>query len=258
MHFSTLLIEPPGIDSQLLQLMLAPEKFRVETAEWGPDAWNLILQTMPPDLVIVDTDLPLSGTLRIGASQQLTLMADRPQWRNTAKLVLTSDPSTSILQTAKAAGVSSMIRKPYDPRRFMQAIYESLSHILEVHIKEINRQHLQLGNQLAELIKSCKSGDTLAAKKKLMRLPNAIDAHFVFEEGFMARHNYPDLIKHHHGHRELMAKTEAVIGELCSSDSDIDVTRLELLNKELFVGVDDDKKYIDFLYDLIDSLMGQR
>ncbi|MET0005984.1 MAG: response regulator [Candidatus Thiodiazotropha sp.] len=98
MHFTTLLIEPPGIDSQLINLMLAPEKFLVNKAECGPKAWNLIIESDPPDLVIVDTDLPLNGNVRIGASQLMELMSRRSGWRKIPKLVLTSDSSSSIFQ----------------------------------------------------------------------------------------------------------------------------------------------------------------
>ena len=255
MHFTTLLIEPPGIDSQLLQLMLAPEKFQVETAECGPDAWNLILKNEPPDLLIIDTDLPLNGTLRIGAGQLLQLMADQPAWRDTPKLMLTSDHRASVLQHAKEAGISAVILKPYDPRRFMQEVCNSLSRQLEAHIKAINSQHLELGRQLMALSQSCKHGKRQKAEARSRLFLQALDKHFAFEEAFMSRHQYPDALAHHRGHRDLMNNTENVFSDMFSNDSTLDAGRLEQLRRELFVGVDDDKRYIDFLHDLIDSLL---
>ncbi|PVV08018.1 MAG: hypothetical protein B6D77_12640 [gamma proteobacterium symbiont of Ctena orbiculata] len=251
MHFTTLLIEPPGLDSQLINLMLAPEKFRVKSVECGPVAWNLILGSDPPDLVLIDTDLPLNGNVRIGASQLMELMSSRPGWKDIPRLVLTSDSSTSIFQESDKTNVCSAILKPYDPRRFIQEICNCISKSLDAHIREVNRQHIQLGTKIKNLanIQSQKQ-----IKESLGGILTDIEMHFDFEEKFMSEHYYPDFIEHQKGHQQLYKNAKMLIDEICSGDRVTFNKKIDQLSINVFDGVEDDKKYINFLYKLLDSL----
>jgi hemerythrin-like metal-binding protein len=254
MHFTTLLIEPPGVDSQLINLMLAPEKFHVKTAECGPDAWNLILESDPPDLVIIDTDLPLNGDLRIGASQLIELMQERPGWSHTPRLILTSDGSSTIFQQVDKAHVCAAILKPYDPRRFIQEIYHCLRNKLDAHIKELNRQHIELRNLIKNV---AKSQNQKTIKEGLRDFLIYLERHFDFEEQYMQHHYYPYVVEHQEGHGTLYAKAKKLINGICRSDQVITGDIMDNVILSVFDGVEDDKKYIDFLYELIDSLTNQ-
>ena len=254
MHFTTLLIEPPGIDSQLLQVMLAPEKFRVDSVECGSDAWNLIIRNDPPDLVIIDTDLPLSGRIRIGATQLLELMSTQPRWQQIPRLVLTSDDSSDILRHIKDPHICAAILKPYDPIRFMQEVFNCLSRYLQRHIEEVNRQHLQLGTQVKRVAATCRLQTAHDINGSLRAIPAAMEKHFEFEEAFMSRHNYPDFMAHYQGHLQIRTKVNALIEETCAGEPSRFAEKIEQLGKNILDGVDDDKRYIDFLYGLIDSL----
>ncbi|MBT3059607.1 MAG: hypothetical protein KME44_12400 [Candidatus Thiodiazotropha sp. (ex Lucina pensylvanica)] len=251
MHFTTLLIEPPGTDSQLINLMLAPEKFHVKTAECGPAAWNLILENDPPDLVIIDTDLPLAGNVRIGAAQLLDLMSERLRWRNAPKLMLTSDDSAAIFQQSNKKSVCAAILKPYDPRRFIHEVYCCIRKQLDAHIKEVNRQHIELGTEIKSVAKLYNQN---AIKGRLKEILNSLERHFEFEEEFMLQHYYPDLKAHQKGHRRLFDNAKELIDELCRSDQVITGAIIDQIIDNVFDGVDDDKKYIAFLYDLLESL----
>ncbi|PVV08713.1 MAG: hypothetical protein B6D82_14975 [gamma proteobacterium symbiont of Ctena orbiculata] len=251
MHFTTLLIEPPGTDSQLINLMLAPEKFHVKTAECGPVAWNQILENDPPDLVIVDTDLPLTGNVRIGAAQLLDLMSERPRWRNAPNLMLTSDSSSAIFQQSNKKSVCAAILKPYDPRRFIQEVYNCIRKQLDAHIKEVNRQHIELGTEIKNVAKMYNQN---AIKGRLKGILNSLERHFKFEEEFMLQHYYPDLDVHQKGHRQIFAKAKELIDEICHRDQVITGDKIDLIIENVFDGVEDDKKYIAFLYDLLESL----
>ncbi|MCM8857277.1 MAG: response regulator [Candidatus Thiodiazotropha sp.] len=151
-HFSTLLIEPPGIDSEVLKVMLAPEKFRVESAENGIQAWNLIQEGDPPDLIVIDVDLPQKGSIRVGGIQLLQLINQKQGWREVPKIILTSTPDSDMLKNIPTDSIEAVIIKPYDPMRFMNEVYDSLSRQLERHINEVNQQHIQLAGMLHELI----------------------------------------------------------------------------------------------------------
>ncbi len=254
MHFSTLLIEPPGIDSQLLQVMLAPEKFRVETVECGHDAWNLIVQRDPPDLVVIDADLQFTGNIRIGAAQLLKLMNSRANWKSVPKIVLTSDQKRSLIKLSSDTGIEAVILKPFDPRRFVQEIYNSMSKLLDRHIEEINRQHLNLGTLFHDAIHQAH----LHAHELLGNITKSIEAHFAFEERFMMDHSYPDFLPHYGNHQHLLAKTKELMHGLKAGPASLRREKIEQLRRDLFDDVNDDRKYIQFLNDLRLSLIGSR
>ncbi|MCG7994630.1 MAG: response regulator [Candidatus Thiodiazotropha taylori] len=256
MHFSILLIEPPGIDSQLLQLMLGPEKFRVRTSECGLKAWNTILTDDVPDLVVMDADLPQQGELQITAVQLLEMMNNQAQWSNIPKIILASNSNPSILKISSVASVNAIILKPYDPRRFIQEIYKSLKQHIESHIAEVNRQHIQLGTAFQELIQLSDQGNFTTLKSAFTQLSCTIEKHFDFEEHFMARHNYPDFIDHHDNHKQLLTIVESMKSEMAQSNKAITSERIVKLRTDLFEDVNDDKKYIKFLSSLRSSLVG--
>ncbi|RLW60893.1 MAG: hypothetical protein B6D75_04250 [gamma proteobacterium symbiont of Stewartia floridana] len=256
MHFSTLLIEPPGIDSQLLQLMLGPEKFRVRTSECGLKAWNTILTEDVPDLVVMDADLPQQGELQITAVQLLEMMNNQAQWSNIPKIILASNSNPSILKISSVASVNAIILKPYDPRRFIQEVYTSLKQHIESHIAEVNRQHIQLGTAFQELIQLSDQSRFNDLKSFFTQLSHMIEKHFDFEEHFMARHNYPDFIDHHDNHKKLLTMVESMKVEMAKSDKAITAERIVKLRTDLFEDVNDDKQYIKFLSSLRSSLVG--
>ncbi|MCG7872357.1 MAG: response regulator [Candidatus Thiodiazotropha lotti] len=255
MHFSILLIEPPGIDSQLLQLMLTPEKFRVRTSECGLKAWNTILTDDVPDLVVMDADLPQQGEIQITAVQLLEMMNNQAQWCNIPKVILASNSNTSILKISSVTSVNAIILKPYDPRRFIQEVYKSLTQHIESHIAEVNRQHIQLGTAFQELIKLSEIGNTNDLKRNFTQLSHTIEKHFDFEEHFMARHNYPDFIDHHENHKQLLTIVENMKVEMAQSGKSITTKRIVKLRSDLFEDVNDDKQYIKFLTNLRTSLV---
>jgi hemerythrin-like metal-binding protein len=235
--------------------MLAPEKFRVLSAECGQEAWNLILESEVPDLVVIDTDLPLNGSIRIDATQLLALMHGRPVWRQIPKIILTSEKSPRVLRLAKDSSIKAVILKPYDPRRFMQEVYNSLSKLLDEHISEVNKQHLELGSLLQEAIRQIEQSSTAGVRQILNLLPSAIEKHFAFEEAFMARHNYPDSLEHNRNHRQLIDRANWLTQQCLQQQSEVNVSEIENLRQELFEDVNDDKRYIAFLHDLRTSLI---
>jgi hemerythrin len=93
-------------------------------------------------------------------------------------------------------------------------------------------------------------------KEQLIHFSLSIEEHFAYEETFMPRHNYPDFIKHRQGHQTLLlSKTKVIIDDFCTDTSGHDSDRFQRVSKKLFVGIDDDNKYINFLQSLIDGLM---
>jgi hemerythrin-like metal-binding protein len=255
MHFSVLLIEPPGIDSQLLQVMLAAEKFHVEIAECGLDAWNLILQKTPPDLVVVDADMPFDSNIRIGIPQLLKLLHNRPAWQQIPKLILTSDRNPNFLKNAKKRGVDAVILKPYDPRRFMREVFNCLAKQLHNHINEINRQHLELGTLLMNATKSVQQRGDSGIERLLKQLSASIENHFLFEEQFMESHSYPNYFEHHKNHQLLLNKAATLITEQLGEINCISIDVVRQLREELFDDINDDKRYIEFLNELLKSLV---
>lgn len=255
-HFSILLIEPPGIDSQLINLMLAPENFHVSSAECGTEAWNLIQESDPPDLVVIDIDLPVSGQIRIGGNQLLQLLGKKSGWRDVPKMILTSSQNSSIPKQLPVSQIEAIILKPYDPRRFMDEIYGSLSKHLDSHIQEINRQHIHLASLIQELATlSSKASDRYTIHQKLKEFLEFTSHHFAFEENFMYQHNYPDFAIHHQNHNQLLTETNTLVSEIVSGSQPIHPKTVGLLKRDFFDDVSDDERYITFLKKVRTDLM---
>ncbi|MCG8013819.1 MAG: hypothetical protein JAY64_19275 [Candidatus Thiodiazotropha weberae] len=235
--------------------MLTPEKFRVRTSECGLKAWNTILTDDVPDLVVMDADLPQQGEIQITAVQLLEMMNNQAQWCSIPKVILASNSNTSILKISSVTSVNAIILKPYDPRRFIQEVYKSLTQHIESHIAEVNRQHIQLGTAFQELIKLSEIGNTNDLKRNFTQLSHTIEKHFDFEEHFMARHNYPDFIDHHENHKQLLTIVENMKVEMAQSGKSITTKRIVKLRSDLFEDVNDDKQYIKFLTNLRTSLV---
>ncbi|MCG7869748.1 MAG: hypothetical protein JAY74_25685 [Candidatus Thiodiazotropha taylori] len=146
--------------------------------------------------------------------------------------------------------MNAIILKPYDPRRFIQEVYESLTQHIESHIAEVNRQHIQLGTAFQELIQLSDQEKFNELKQTFIQLSCMIEKHFDFEEHFMARHNYPDFIDHHDNHKQLLTIVESMKNEMAQSAKAITSERIVKLRTDLFEDVNDDKKYIKFLSSL--------
>lgn len=255
-HFSTLLIEPPGIDSELLKLMLAPEKFLVKSAECGTEAWNIIQETEPPDLIVIDIDLPHIGEIRIGGTQLLQLLGKKDGWCDTPKIVLTSAQNASIPKQLPVSQIAAIILKPYDPMRLMSEVNDCIAKQMELHIEEINRQHIQLASLLRELLNSSThNSNKVSFNKQLKHFLSFTESHFAFEENFMCRHNYPDFNTHHQNHNALLLKIRSMINKVVNGDISNHQETLDTLKQEFFSDVNDDKSYITFLHDVRTKLM---
>ncbi len=250
-HFSTLLIEPPGIDSQLLKVMLAPEKFRVTAIECGAEAWNLIQETDPPDLIVIDIDLPTKGAIRIDASQLLQLICHKPNWRDIPKIIFTINPNTETLQKLPKKQTGVVIAKPYDPRRFMQEVYRALTHRLEHHIREINQEHIQLTGMLRGL-RAMADGidDSSALHQKVTDVARFIEHHFALEEQFMLQHAYRELEHHCQQHDRMSRRASSLAQDIQSGQIKHTVSDFDTFQQEILKDIALDKDYITFLREI--------
>ncbi|MCU7872905.1 MAG: response regulator [Candidatus Thiodiazotropha sp. (ex Lucinoma borealis)] len=255
-HFSILLIEPPGIDSEVLKVMLAPEKFRVESAENGIQAWNLIQEGDPPDLVVIDVDLPQKGSIRVGGIQLLQLINQKQGWREVPKIILTSTPDSDMLKKIPTDSIEAVIIKPYDPMRFMNEVYDSLSRQLERHINEVNQQHIQLAGMLHELIELTDQRTEKSLQyNKFKQFLAILELHFNLEEQFMSQHHFSMLIEHSKNHQLMLETVNIMFNDVMSGRHTLSREDLEQIKQAIFGDVNDDKDYIDFLQNIRLELM---
>lgn len=254
-HFSTLLIEPPGIDSELLKVMLAPEKFRVTALECGAEAWNLIQESDPPDLVVMDIDLPIKGAIRIGASQLLQLMCHKPEWRDIPKIIFTSNPDADMLRLLPSKQIKALIVRPYDPRRFMGEVFSGLNCRLDQHIHEINQAHIVMARMLRDLIMTAEvSLNRSAIYPKLAAFVDYVEHHFALEEQFMSGHLYQDLENHHQSHDKMLNRANSLLHDIQSGDVETRAGDFHSLRQVILKDVDLDRDYISFLRSIRDEL----
>ena len=101
------LIVDHGRFSALISKMLVG-KFATETAEDGLQAIKA-LRTTPPNILIVDQDIPGNG-IRLAE-----LVGMSPKYKDVSVVLTSGKPSPDTIIRAKNAGVSSYLAKPFRP-----------------------------------------------------------------------------------------------------------------------------------------------
>ena len=112
------LIVDHGRFSALISKMLVG-KFATETAEDGLQAIKA-LRTTPPNILIVDQDIPGNG-IRLAE-----LVGMSPKYKDVSVVLTSGKPSPDTIIRAKNAGVSSYLAKPFRPSELVNRIEGAL------------------------------------------------------------------------------------------------------------------------------------
>ena len=103
-----------------LGLRLSSRGFEVLTAFDGVQAMSRI-QKDRPDLVLLDIHLPAGNGYRICERVRASAGV-----RKTPVIALTADPSAEAELRCRELGCAGFFRKPYDPKRLMEAVTRAL------------------------------------------------------------------------------------------------------------------------------------
>lgn len=94
------------------------DKVRVVEAPHGEEAL-LQIQREPPDLVVMDLEMPvMDGLVAAAEMRKLPVMQGIPL------IALTGHPDPALIQRAKACGFSYFVRKEADARPFVEKVLE--------------------------------------------------------------------------------------------------------------------------------------
>ena len=119
----------------------------------------------------------------------------------------------------------------------------------DVHVKEINEQHLQTFSLLNTLFDAIIKGQKIQVMKNMF--DNLLDdgvEHFSYEEDLMSEHDYPDFEVHQNEHKMLVAEMNKINSQMLTENKaltmDIIVYLANLLKSHI---TKSDKPFTDYL-----------
>ncbi|MFN7948844.1 MAG: response regulator transcription factor [Blastocatellia bacterium] len=112
-----LVVEDDLIISRLLDHMLKRRGFEVQLASEGREAAALLESVAPPELVLLDIMLPF-----IDGFELIRHIRDRPDWKTTPIIMLTSRAQERHVVRALDSGASDYVVKPFQPEELMARV----------------------------------------------------------------------------------------------------------------------------------------
>jgi two-component system, OmpR family, alkaline phosphatase synthesis response regulator PhoP len=105
-----LVVEDDGQIAYLIQHILRREGYEVRVASDGLEAKQLIDELAPPAIVTLDFMLPHATGLEL-----LAVMRAKPEWSDVPIVMLTARSQEKDIASAKAAGATDYLIKPFKP-----------------------------------------------------------------------------------------------------------------------------------------------
>ncbi len=120
MSATVLIVEDSRTMRSLVRVMLEPDGYTVRESADGRQALA-DLQTLSPDLVITDINMPeMDGLTLVRELRQV------PALRTTPVLILTTESDDDLKAEARAAGANGWIRKPVHPEQLRRVVAQVL------------------------------------------------------------------------------------------------------------------------------------
>ncbi|MDD4977463.1 MAG: bacteriohemerythrin [Gallionella sp.] len=125
--------------------------------------------------------------------------------------------SDQAMYMSKQAGKNTY--RLFDGGRLKDAPLIVTDQLHQLGIAEIDAQHRALVQQVNELHKSWMEGnDASACLTRFDALVAATQKHFVFEESYMAAHDYPDIDAHRHMHHTLIEELQHLHAQMAKGN----------------------------------------
>lgn len=102
---------------KLVKDILEPAGYEVLTADSGIVANTYIYTTPPPDLLIVDVEMPM-----INGTEKVRLLKQRDKSRNIPTLLMSAKDPEEMANLARESGAEGFLCKPFDKEILLEAI----------------------------------------------------------------------------------------------------------------------------------------
>lgn len=110
-------IDDCSLHLQLVRDILEPAGFQVLTADSGIAANSHIYTTPPPDLLLVDVEMPM-----INGTEKVRLLKDRDKSRAIPTLLMSAKEPAEMAVLASESGAEGYLCKPFDRDGLLEAI----------------------------------------------------------------------------------------------------------------------------------------
>lgn len=104
--------------------------------------------------------------------------------------------------------------------------------------EELDKDHTRLVEMVNDIAEDIDKGETVDCRVKVNDFVDFAKEHFLREEKFLEKNNYPEAIKHHKHHQTLIAKMER-IQEFASSAETNELARVSLKRELIYLLMDD-------------------
>jgi len=102
---------------KLVRDILESAGYEVVTADSGISANSYIYTTPPPDLLLVDVEMPM-----LDGTEKVRLMKKREKSRDIPTLLMSARSSDEMQSLADASGAEGFLCKPFDRDSLLQAV----------------------------------------------------------------------------------------------------------------------------------------
>ena len=102
---------------ELVRDILEPEGYEVLTADSSISANSFIYTTPPPDLLLVDVEMPM-----LDGNEKVRLMKQRENSRNIPTLLMSAKTPEEMKSLVDASGAEGFLCKPFDREGLLQVV----------------------------------------------------------------------------------------------------------------------------------------
>ena len=117
-----LIVEDDEVTSYMLEFLLQREGYAVTTAVDGKTAQQIIKDSRPFDIVLLDIMVPY-----INGFELITLIRSLPEWQHTPVLMLSGKSQEKDIIKALDSGATDYIVKPFQPGEVLARIRKVVS-----------------------------------------------------------------------------------------------------------------------------------
>lgn len=105
----------------VVKLMLEREGYEVIEAKNGREAFQMIEQASPPDIIILDLMLPYVDGLQV-----IKKIRSHPEWKRVPVIMLSANASEKDVVNLFKAGANDYVTKPFNPRELVARVNANL------------------------------------------------------------------------------------------------------------------------------------
>lgn len=114
-------IDDCSLHLQLVRDILEPAGYKIITADSPIAANSYIFTTPPPDLLLVDVEMPM-----LNGTEKVRLLKEREKSRNIPTLLMSAKEATVMRTLVRESGAEGFLCKPFNRESLLTAIQRYL------------------------------------------------------------------------------------------------------------------------------------